>query len=56
VNLRDKVVGALVIIITVEVVARVAYALLSPLLAPLIVVVILASLVLWVIRGPHASR
>ena len=55
-NWQRKVVEALALLIAVAVVARVAFGLLSPLLAPLIIMVVVGSLLLWVIRGPHANR
>lgn len=55
-NIRGRVIEALLLLIAVAVVARVVFGLLSPLLAPFIVLAMLGSLLLWIIRGPHASR
>ena len=53
VNWRHKVVEGLLLLVAVAVVARVVYGLLGPLLPSLLVLVVLGSLLLWVLRGPH---
>ena len=55
-SIRGRVVEALLIVLAVAVVARIAWVLLGKIVAPLLIVTLLICLLLWVLRGPHASR
>jgi hypothetical protein len=43
-------------LLVIAVAARVVWGLLGPLLPSLLVLIVLGSLLLWVLRGPHAGR
>lgn len=55
-NLRGRVVEALLLLVAIAVAGRVVWGLLGPLLPTLLLVIVLGSLLLWVVRGPHARR
>lgn len=55
-NWQRKVIEALVLLVAVALVARVVFGLLGPLLAPLIVLTLLATILFMVVRGPHAKH
>jgi len=45
-----------VLLVAVAVVARVVYGLLWPLLPSLLVFLVIGSILLWLIRGPHSDK
>ena len=54
VNWKTRAIEGLLFLVAAAVVARVVYGLLWPLLPSLLAIVVVGSLILWVVRGPHA--
>jgi hypothetical protein len=54
--MKAKLAEALMTLIAVAVAARVVWGLLGPLLPSLLALFVLGTLILYVIRGPHAGR
>jgi hypothetical protein len=56
VNWRSKLAKGLLLLIAAAVAARVVWELLGPLLPSLLALLVIGSLILWLVRGPHAGR
>ncbi len=55
-NLRPRVIEALVLLVAIAVVARVVFGLLGPLLPGIAVALVVLGLIFVVLRGPHAGH
>lgn len=54
-GLTSKLAGGLVVLLALAVLARVIYALLQPLLAPIAVLLLIGGLIIYVLHGPRSG-